>query len=93
MNNSPQYMRRDAAARYLKEKFGFGSVSLLAKGVVSGDTPVFFKRGQIVLYTQEDLDEFARAKISGPLRSTPPAPAEKSSKGRGRPRKVAGARQ
>ncbi len=93
MNNSPQYMRRDAAARYLNEKFGFGSVSLLAKGVVTGDGPIFFKRGRIVLYTQENLDEFARSKISGPLRSTPPAPPAKSSKRRGRPCKVAEAHQ
>ncbi len=93
MNNSPQYMRRDAAARYLNEKFGFGSVSLLAKGVVSGDGPIFFKRGHIVLYKQEDLDEYALAKFPGPLRSTPPAPAAKSSKRRGRPCKVVEARQ
>jgi len=82
-------MRRDAAARYLKDKFGFGSVSLLAKGVVSGDTPAFFKRGHIVLYTQEDLDDYARSKISGPLRSTSPVSVPKSGKKRGRPCKVA----
>jgi hypothetical protein len=82
-------MRRDAAARYLKETFGFGSVSLLAKGVVTGAGPIFFKRGPIVLYRQEDLDEYALSKISGPLRATPLAPDAKSSERRGRPRKTA----
>ena len=47
---SPQFLRRDAAAEYLKKTYGFGASRTLAKGVVSGDTPQFHKAGRIVLY-------------------------------------------
>lgn len=87
MANATKYMRRDAAARYLKDKFGFGSVSSLAKGAVIGDSPVFSKAGAIVLYTPEALDEWALSKISAPRRSTSEDRA--GSVRRGRPRKGA----
>jgi hypothetical protein len=61
-----QFLRRTAAAEYLKSKFGFGSERTLAKGVVSGDTPEFHKAGRLVLYTPEALDRWALAKISAP---------------------------
>jgi hypothetical protein len=65
-----QYLRRDAAAAYLKEKYGFGAARTLAKGVVTGDTPKFYKAGRIVLYTRDALDEWARGKIGEPRTST-----------------------
>jgi hypothetical protein len=61
-----QFLRRVAAAEYLKNKFGFGSERTLAKGVVTGDTPEFHKAGRLVLYTPEALDRWALAKISPP---------------------------
>ena len=72
---SMRFMRRPEAARYLKDKYGFGASRTLAKGVVTGDTPVFHKAGRIVLYTREALDAWALAKISGPLKSTSEAAA------------------
>src|ERR1700722_10090682 len=72
---STRFIRRREAGRYLKDKHGFGASRTLAKGVVTGDTPVFHKAGRIVLYTREALDAWALAKISGPLRSTSEAAA------------------
>jgi hypothetical protein len=64
------FLRRDAAAEYLKTTYGFGASRTLAKGVVTGDTPEFHKAGRIVLYTREALDKWALAKIGKPQRST-----------------------
>ena len=68
--NSTRFFRRKAAAVYLKEKFGFGSERTLAKGVVTGDSPVYQKAGRIVLYTPEALDAWALAKIGAPQKSS-----------------------
>ena len=65
-----QYLRRKAAAEYLKNKYGFGSVRSLAKGVVTGDTPVYRKANRIVLYEPEALDAWAMAKIGAPQKSS-----------------------
>lgn len=67
---NPQFLRRAAAAVYLKERYGFGSEKTLAKGVVTGDSPEFHKAGRIVLYTREALDRWAQAKIGGPQKSS-----------------------
>jgi hypothetical protein len=58
-----QFLRRKAAAKYLLEKYGFGAERTLAKGVVTGDSPVYQKAGRVVLYTTEALDAWATAKI------------------------------
>jgi hypothetical protein len=73
-----KFLRRDAAAAYLKEKYGFGAAPTLAKGAVTGDTPVFHKAGRIVLYTREALDAWALAKIGDPQSS--PGDAKKIEK-------------
>lgn len=70
-----QFIRRDAAAAYLKEKYGFGAARTLAKGAVTGDTPEFHKAGRIVLYTREALDAWALSKIGAPQKSTSDAAA------------------
>jgi len=70
-----RFMRRQEAAKYLKDTYGFGAYATLAKGVVTGDSPVFHKAGKVVLYTREALDAWALAKISGPLRSSSEAAA------------------
>lgn len=65
-----QYLRRKEAANYLLSNYGFGAERTLAKGAVTGDSPVFQKAGRIVLYTKEALDAWALSKISAPKRST-----------------------
>lgn len=66
-----QYLRRKEAAEYLKARYGFGSVSTLAKLAVFGGGPEFHKAGPTVaLYEPSALDNWARAKISAPLTST-----------------------
>jgi hypothetical protein len=65
-----QYLRRKDAAEYLKSRYGFGSVSTLAKLAVFGGGPEFRKAGAMVLYEQSALDAWARARISGPIAST-----------------------
>jgi hypothetical protein len=64
------FLRRDAAAEYLKKTYGFGASRTLAKGVVTGDTPEYRKAGRIVLYTREALDRWALAKIGAPRSSS-----------------------
>jgi hypothetical protein len=61
------FLRRRQAAEYLQGKYGFGAAATLAKGVVTGDTPRYYKAGRVVLYSQEALDEWALGKI-GPAR-------------------------
>jgi hypothetical protein len=68
--DATQYLRRDAAAAYLKDKYGFGAARTLAKGAVTGDTPEFHKAGRMVLYTRAALDKWALEKIGAPHRST-----------------------
>lgn len=65
-----KYLRRDAAANYLKQNYGFGALGTLAKGVVTGDGPAYRKAGRQVLYRKEDLDAWAQSKISAPQKSS-----------------------
>jgi hypothetical protein len=70
------FMRRQHAGRYLKQKYGFGSEKTLAKLASIGGGPEFHKAGdRVVLYTKEYLDAWALSKISGPLKSTSEARA------------------
>jgi hypothetical protein len=71
------YLRRKDAASYLKSKYGFGSVRTLAKGVVTGDSPIYRKASRLVLYTAEDLDAWALAKIGAPQKSSSEATASR----------------
>jgi hypothetical protein len=64
------FLRRKDAAEYLCAKYGFGAARTLAKGVVTGDTPVYQKAGKIVLYTRDALDLWALAKIGAPQSSS-----------------------
>jgi hypothetical protein len=64
-----EFMRRKGAGEYLLAKYGFGAASTLKTLASVGGGPEFHKRGNVVLYTQQSLDEWARAKISGPMRS------------------------
>jgi hypothetical protein len=70
------FLRRKDAAAYLKQNFGFGTASTLAKCAVFGNGPVFCKRGRIPLYRAADLEAWARSQLTGPRRSTSDIPAE-----------------
>jgi hypothetical protein len=68
--NNKQYKRRRAAAQYLQDNYGFGTAASLAKYAVTGGGPSFRKVGRMVLYEVPELDRWAQAKMSGPMRST-----------------------
>jgi hypothetical protein len=69
--SNPAYLRRRAAAEYLKQHWGVPcSEKTLAKLACVGGGPVYRCFGRVPLYTPADLDEFARAKIGKPVRST-----------------------
>jgi hypothetical protein len=70
MHEDVRFLRRKEAAKYLLEKYGFGAVPTLAKGVVTGDSPVYHKAGRLVLYTRDALDAWALAKICAPRQSS-----------------------
>ena len=65
-----KYLRRHAAADYLKSKYGFGARATLAKLATVGGGPKFRKLGRIPLYTEEWLDDWAEASLGQPMSST-----------------------
>jgi hypothetical protein len=65
-----QFLRRKAAGEYLKAKFGFGSEKTLAKLATLGGGPLYHQANRLVLYTAQDLDSWALARISPPRSST-----------------------
>jgi hypothetical protein len=67
---SEVYLRRPQAAEYLRKKYGFGSEKTLAKLACIGGGPEFCKAGRIALYEPPSLDDWARAKIGRPQKST-----------------------
>jgi hypothetical protein len=59
------------AAEYLRRECGIPSTEkTLAKLASVGGGPVYRLFGRIPLYAPPDLDAYAQAKISGPVRST-----------------------
>lgn len=67
----PKYLRRDDAARYIREEWGQPcSTRWLAKLAVTGGGPVYRKAGRFPLYTTDDLDAWAEARIGEPRHST-----------------------
>lgn len=68
---TPKYLRRDDAARHVRETWGVPcSAKWLAKLAVTGGGPVFRKAGRTPIYAPADLDVWAQARISGPRQST-----------------------
>ena len=66
-----RYLRRDEAARYVREQWGQPcSTRWLAKLAVTGGGPIFRKAGRFPLYTTSDLDDWAGARLGKPQRST-----------------------
>ena len=76
---TPQFLRRKDAGRYLKERFGFSSERALAELASIGGGPPFHHagtNGRTVVYEISELDSWALAQIGEPLRSTAPRPAK-----------------
>lgn len=69
--NSPKFLRRDMAAKHVRETWGLPcSPKWLAKLAVVGGGPVFRKAGRTPIYAPDDLDAWAQCRISTPRRST-----------------------
>jgi hypothetical protein len=67
---APKFLPPRQASKILLEMLGFGAVSWLAKLRVLGGGPVYHKAGSRVVYTEDDLVEWARSKLGRPLHST-----------------------
>ena len=75
-------MRRADAARYLRKAYGFPCVTTtLAKYGCQGNGPVFRKAGKFPVYSRDDLDIWARSRLSQPMQSTS-APSARSRRAR-----------
>lgn len=61
----PVYLRREAAAAYLKERYGAYTTKTLAKLATVGGGPRYRKLGPFPLYQPSDLDEWAGSRMSG----------------------------
>jgi hypothetical protein len=63
---TPQFLRRKDAGKYLRERFGFSSERALAKLATVGGGPEFHyagESGRIVVYQVQALDRWAISKI------------------------------
>lgn len=67
---SGTYLRRDKAAEYLQTNYGAYTTDTLAKLACVGGGPKFRKLGRYPVYTRDDLDEWAHARMSREVRST-----------------------
>ena len=71
MRLSPLYLRRDDAARHVREKWGLPcSPKWLAKLAVVGGGPLYCKAGRTPLYAPDDLDRWANDQIGVRRHST-----------------------
>ena len=68
----PTNMRRAEAARYIREFHGIPcSLATLAKYACCGGGPEFRRaNGKFPIYSRDDLDAWARSRLSEPVRST-----------------------
>lgn len=64
------YLRRKEAAAYLQERFGAYTTETLAKLACVGGGPRFRKMGAYPLYSPDDLDAWAEARMSKSVAST-----------------------
>ena len=66
-NTSPYYLRRDDAARYIRDTWGIPcSRAWLAKLSVVGGGPLYRLAGRFPIYAPTELDEWAKERISAP---------------------------
>jgi hypothetical protein len=60
--------RRSGASQYLQQQWGLHYTSAtLANLAVRGEGPVYCLAGPYAVYGDDDLDEWARSRISGPM--------------------------
>lgn len=65
------FLRRSEASAYVRRQWNFPcSNAWLAKLAVIGGGPIFRKAGRYPIYAIQDLDSWAKSRISGPLNST-----------------------
>src|SRR5262249_45596487 len=69
-NSEATFVRRAKAAEFLRKKYGFGSLKTLAKLASIGGGPKMSYAGRLPLYRLDDLDSWALAQITRPVRST-----------------------
>jgi hypothetical protein len=75
-----RYLRRADAAAYVTDHYGFPcSRQWLAKLAVLGGGPVFRKAGRYPIYSPDDLDRWAQARI-GPAQHSTTETADTGSK-------------
>jgi len=65
-----QYLRREEAAQYLKDRVGVYTAATLAKLATVGGGPEYRKVGRFPLYTAEALDNWLASKIGPVLSNT-----------------------
>jgi len=72
LQHSPvRYLRRRDAATYLKDRWGLRCAEqTLANYATRGTGPEFRRYGRDVVYEVSKLDEYARSRLSAPVRST-----------------------
>lgn len=63
-------LRRSQAAELLQERYGAYTSATLARLAVQGGGPPFVKFGRFPLYDPEDLDAWAKARMSKLVHST-----------------------
>lgn len=68
--NEARFLRRDQAAKYLKETYGHGSAKTLAKLASIGGGPEYRKCGRLAVYEPAKLDEWALSRVGPAQRST-----------------------
>jgi hypothetical protein len=74
----PKYRNRNQASAYLEEKWCLRrSRNYLAKLAVVGGGPAFSKANRTPLYSEDDLDEYAKNLIGPRVRSTSELPPAK----------------
>lgn len=99
MENQPKekafLLSRRKTALYIETTYGARcSVSTLAKMAVSGAGPAFRHLGRFVVYELEDIDSWARGRLSAKVHSTAALPPRDPFRKRpGRPRKPFGQAQ
>jgi hypothetical protein len=65
-----QFLRPREAAAYMRQRCRYGTPRSLAKWRVTGEGPPFRRSGRLILYDPDDIDSWAEARLTPPLRST-----------------------
>jgi hypothetical protein len=71
MTAQPDRNRKDASEYLLKRWQLSYAPNTLARMATTGRGPVYHHRGRFAFYREEDLDAWARTKITAPRRKSP----------------------